>query len=230
MRSDFLGECALQVGLDHVVFSRYDVPGRFAFPGCDAGFVVKRRGANRSLCSRHDCGLLCRQVLGKTCRHALRGHVEKAVFVGGNVFHAGRRRVVLAQVFAGLTGIRRERGDIHQAADLLVGAGLTDYRTAPGVPDQDHVVALVVQDALGRRHVIGQRGQRVLHHGDLDAFSLQQRNDFGPVGAIGEGAVYDDHRRLRGGGMACCGKQRSGHGESEGERLGFEHGQISCFW
>ncbi|MNT19357.1 hypothetical protein D3C72_1546160 [compost metagenome] len=160
----------------------------------------------------------------------MRRQVEVAVLVGGDLAHPGRRRVAVVQLLGVLPGIGCEGRDVDQAADLLVGAGLADDGAAPGMPDQHHVAVLVVQRALGSGHVVGQRGEGVLHHGDLDAFGLQQGNYPGPVGTVGEGAVDDHHRRLRAGRLAAEGEERSGHGEGQGEGLGFVHDWISCVW
>lgn len=70
LRFQFLGKRTLQIRLDHAVVASNDVPGRFAFPGSDAGFVVECRGTNRSLRGGHDGGLCGGKILGEAGGHA----------------------------------------------------------------------------------------------------------------------------------------------------------------
>ncbi|KAG1386598.1 hypothetical protein G6F59_016784 [Rhizopus arrhizus] len=62
--------------------------------------------------------------------------------------------------------------------------------------DQPHFPGLIVDGAIGRGHVAGQRIQRVLHRLDLHALVLQQGAHLRPIRAVGEGAVHDHDGRL----------------------------------
>jgi hypothetical protein len=53
--------------------------------------------------------------------------------------------------------------------------------------------------AVCRRDVVGKRGQAILHHRDVVAFGLKDRDYLRPTRVIGEGTVdEDDVHRLRG--------------------------------
>ena len=58
--------------------------------------------------------------------------------------------------------------------------------------DQHDWPGLRGDDALGERHVVGERGRRVLDDGDVVAVLLQDVVDALPAGAVDEAAVDKD--------------------------------------
>ena len=65
--------------------------------------------------------------------------------------------------------------------------------------DQHGRAVLLGERAPGRFHRVGQRRERVLHGGAMQAGGLKDRDHFGPTRAIGPGAVYQhDVLRLHG--------------------------------
>jgi hypothetical protein len=63
--------------------------------------------------------------------------------------------------------------------------------------DQDDRPGACVERPFGRRHVIGERGQRVLDCNDLESFGLEQRDDLLPARTIGKRAVNQHDCLLR---------------------------------
>ncbi|MCY1292377.1 hypothetical protein D9M68_861010 [compost metagenome] len=113
--------------------------------------------------------------------HALIGDVQEAVGIGLQIGHTGRRREALSNIGDGLAGVRGERRDIDQRGHFVVGAGFGDHRTSPGVANQHDLAWLGVDRAARGGHVVGQRGQWILHSDDRHTLLLQQRNDLAPI-------------------------------------------------
>ncbi|MNT40665.1 hypothetical protein D3C72_1769920 [compost metagenome] len=98
--------------------------------------------------------------------------------------------------------------------------------------DQDGGTILAVEHALGGPHVIGKRGQRVLH----DRYTIAERGqlvvDRAPARAIGKGAMDQDDV-LHPAGIASvgigglCGRVEAGR-QSGGEHGGNELGHV-CY-
>jgi hypothetical protein len=71
--------------------------------------------------------------------------------------------------------------------------------------DQKDRPLLHSDDAMRRRHVVGQRTQRVLNRDRLETALRQKRNDLCPTGAVCERAMdehYDLSPRQQGGALA----------------------------
>jgi len=99
--------------------------------------------------------------------------------VGPHVVVGGRR---LAQEGDGaLALVGDEGGDIDEADDVRRIARLGDHDAAIAVADQDRRALLQLQHPLGRRHVVGERGQRLLHHADRVAVLAQDVGDRAPA-------------------------------------------------
>ena len=93
------------------------------------------------------------------------------------------------------------RRDIDQGRDMRVIAGLGDDRAAIAVGHQDGRTVLLVEDALGGGDVVGEAGQRLLHHGHVEAIPGQDVVDRLPAGGVDPGAVHQhDVLDRRGGG------------------------------
>ena len=56
--------------------------------------------------------------------------------------------------------------------------------------DQNRRAILPRQHTLGGRNRFGQRGQRVLHGGRVEAGRLQSRDHLGPARAVGEQSMH----------------------------------------
>jgi hypothetical protein len=92
------------------------------------------------------------------------------------------------------------------------------------VTDEDRRAILLRESALGGSHVIGKRGQRILHRRHLVALGLKQRDHLAPAGAVREGAV-DQHDVLHG-----CGLRRQRRQGQRQNRHEFFHGSPFSFF
>ena len=103
----------------------------------------------------------------------------------------GERGVVLA----GVGGASR---DVDQARNARVDPGFGDYGACEGMTGQDHRPVVQRQNAARVRHVIGQRGKRVLHGGGGQPCALQPLDHLRPGRAVGVCAVNQPHAGLGG--------------------------------
>src|SRR6185437_5923688 len=91
--------------------------------------------------------------------------------------------------------VRRERADVDQGRDVLVGSGFGDDGAAVGVADEHDRVVLRVDDQPGRGGIALKRQGRVLHHGHLVTVLLEQVIDRPPAGPVYEPAVHENDVR-----------------------------------
>ena len=100
------------------------------------------------------------------------------------LLHAGARgacRKLLRKRDEILARIRRARRDIDERRDLRVGADFADHGAAPGMRHQHRRAVLLRQHAACLGNGIFQRGQRILHGGDVKARRLKLWNDLRPA-------------------------------------------------
>ena len=102
----------------------------------------------------------------------------------GGTGRAGRR--VSDERVHRFSAVGGERGDVDQRRHLRMVACLGDDRAAVGVPDEHHLVGLLVERAPGDGYVVGERGRRVLHDGDCVTGLPQDLVDGLPAGAVDE--------------------------------------------
>ena len=57
--------------------------------------------------------------------------------------------------------------------------------------DENRRAVLPREYTLGCSHRLRQRGQGILHGGDVQSCRLQSRNHFGPRGAVGEQPMHE---------------------------------------
>jgi hypothetical protein len=69
----------------------------------------------------------------------------------------------------------------------------TDDHAAPGVTDQNYRLILDLEGAMDRLHIIGERGERVLHSNRFQTAFGQERDYFPPGRAVGESTVDEDY-------------------------------------
>ena len=94
------------------------------------------------------------------------------------------------------------RCDIDKRRDLRVDSRFANDGAAPGMGDQHGRSILQRQCAACGGDRIGERCQRILHRGDMQAGRLKARDDLGPAGAVRPRSVHQHHiarfRRLGG--------------------------------
>src|ERR1700687_1703674 len=158
---------SLEIGIDDPVRSRNNRPARLGRPGGRGHRRSEDLGCGQYLRSRFEFGLLAWQIRGEVLVEVVR--VEKGEAVVGLLYHSfllrgGTGHVLLlskgAFVFSDIGSVR---SDVHKADDIRVDAGLRDDRAAVAVTDKDARALLKVEDTLGRRDVVFQRGQRFLN-------------------------------------------------------------------
>ena len=113
------------------------------------------------------------------------------------------------------------RGDVDQADDVGMNAGLGDDRAAIAVADQKRRAILQVENALRRRDIVGERRLGLLHHGDVEAFLGEDLVDRLPARRVDPGAVHqhDVLQRRRTGGSCRRGETESRCGSEAGGQI-----------
>jgi hypothetical protein len=111
---------------------------------------------------------------------------------------------LLEQITEDLAAGGREGGGVHERLDVRVAAGgLRDDGTAVGVTDQDLGALDAVKETADGRGVELQSQQRVGRGADGVAVAVQLVDHSVPARRVGEGAVHEHDRRLRGCGVAA---------------------------
>ena len=83
--------------------------------------------------------------------------------IAPSVFAEHARRLLAQRRFV-FTDIGRVRGDIDEAHDVGMDAGLGDDRAAVAVADEQRGAVLQIENPLRRRDIVGKRRLRLLHH------------------------------------------------------------------
>jgi hypothetical protein len=118
-----------------------------------------------------------------------------------------RRRISLAVPGLGLALVRRMSGDVDEGGHVRVDARLGDHGSAVAMTDEDAGPILLVQDALGRGHILIQAGERVLDDRNVVTVPNEDVVNRPPTGAVDEGAVDEQdilHRRCARGACGCA--------------------------
>ena len=102
-------------------------------------------------------------------------------------------RVRLADRIDRFTFPRRERRHVDQPDNLWVITRFGNHHAGVGMADQYYWSVLQRDDALRRRYIVGQRGQRILHRDYMKTLRLEKRNHPGPARSIRPGAVNEDY-------------------------------------
>jgi hypothetical protein len=111
---------------------------------------------------------------------------------------------LLEEITEDLAAGGREGGGVDERLDVRVAAGgLRDDGTAVGVTDQDLGALDAVKETADGRGVELQSQQRVGRGADGVAVAVQLVDHSVPARRVGEGAVHEHDRRLRGCGVAA---------------------------
>src|SRR5271165_1690542 len=146
---------ALEVRVYHPVLRRDDAVAGLRLPGWRGDRRTQGATVDRYLRDRHELRLSGRQV-GRKIRRELR-LIDQQIAVRG-WRDAVRCGSDAAQERADLLAlVRCEGGDIDQARDMRVVAGLGDDSAAIAVADEHGRTGLAVEDAVGGGNVIRQR-------------------------------------------------------------------------
>src|SRR5207237_7658192 len=173
---DLLRHRALDIGLDHPVLFRDDVPGRLRLPRGVGHLLVEGLAEDGPLRHGHHFRLRGGQVRREVVGDSLGGQIEVAGRIGIDAGESGWWRRRLPEVVGGLAHVRRERGDVHQRGDLVARSCLGDHGAAPRVANQDDGPFLRVDRALCCSHIIRERGERFLFGEDVQTYGSEQRN------------------------------------------------------
>ncbi len=92
-----------------------------------------------------------------------------------------------------LCRIGRPRRNVDEGGDFRIRSGFADDRTAPGMADHHGGSILQRQRAARRCDGVGERCQRILHRGHMQARRLKARDDLAPGGPVRPGTVHQHH-------------------------------------
>ena len=208
---------ALEIGIDVVVAGRDQRPALLLAPGGRRHRRAAGGLGQHRLGMRHEVRLGGRDVGGEIGGEGGRVEVQEIVLGGAHVVVGGGRRREQADGTLALVG--DESGDVDEADDIGRIARFGDDHPAIAVADQKDGALLQIQHPFGRRDVVGERCQRLLHHADRIAVLAENVGDALPSGAVGEGAVDEDDvldrlgpRRRDGSRQKCDRRGRSGNG------------------
>src|SRR2546430_9216126 len=187
-----IGPCgipAFEVGTDGSVFCRYQHPTRFASPrrrGDDCFEIV---GCVEHLRSRHESGLLSRQI---SCEVFMKlPGVEVSEAVSCFLYCIGFAEVtwksfsVVRLIFSGIRHVGR---DVDKTGNRWIRSGFGNYGSAIAVTDQNALTILLSEDALRRGYVFLKGSFRLLNNADVEAILDQNVVNTFPAGTICPGA------------------------------------------
>jgi len=172
-----------------------DVPGRLRFPR-GVGHTSREGLANMAPASRPSLSSSRRaspgrEVRGRAPSGSDRGSRQDRVDAGDPVVAARipSRWMELAHVRCGTPG------DVHQRGDLSL-APASVITVPPTSGHEDDGPFLGRRCALCCRHIIRERGERVLHGDDVADLWPRATESLCPARSIGECAVDENHRLL----------------------------------
>ncbi|MNF88365.1 hypothetical protein D3C84_708580 [compost metagenome] len=201
-------------------------------PGRGGGAVGEQGLGDRLLHGEQLHGLVMRHIAGEVFEEGVLLEADVTVVFFSAGAH-GHGRVFGRQCYEIFPGIGRPRCHVHQRTDLRIDPGLADHGAGVGVADQHGRAVLLIKYAPGRGHIIGHRGQRVLHGGNVKTGSLQTGNHIRPTGAISPGTVHQHDvvglDRCGGGGRhGGTGAQHEQAGGDQAEFAQWIHGIDPC--
>src|SRR5215472_13207166 len=131
-----LGEEALQIGMNGSVLFGDDVPAQLRLPGSSPDFRLEQIGFRCALGCPNELLLLLRKVAAEILC-AFRTQPDTSVddfYVRKNV----RLREVGLLRLSRFIGVRRERGDVNQPDNTIIGSGAGNNTSAVRVADEDN--------------------------------------------------------------------------------------------
>src|ERR1700742_4484243 len=182
----------LEIGIDDLVRQSHHSPSGLPSPSRGGHRRAKNLCRGKNLRVRFEHGLRVRQVGSKEfgevswveIGEAISGLLNGALCFGK---YTGRFLTQGAFVFS---DIRSVRGNIDEADDMRINAGLGDDGAAVTMADKDAWSGLKIEDTLRRRGVRLKGSFRFLHHGHVVAILGQDVVNGSPAGAVNPSAVH----------------------------------------
>src|ERR1700688_207495 len=152
-----VGSCgipAFEVWVDGPVFCRYQHPARFASPCSCSDDCFEIVSEVEHLRSRHESGLLSRQVGRKVLMKLRRVEVSETI---RSLLYCTRFAEVTGEALSVvrliLSGIWHVSCDVHQTGNGRIRSGLGNYGSPVAVSDKNARSILQSKDPLGGTHV-----------------------------------------------------------------------------
>src|SRR5882724_2497976 len=192
-----VGSCGIppfEVGVDGSVFCRYQHPARFASPRRCGDDCIEIGGCDEHLRTRHESGLLSRQV-GCEVLMKLRGvKVSETV---SRLLYRSRRAEATGESFSvvslTLSSIWHVGRDVDQSGNRWIRPGFSNYGSPITMSDKNARSILLSKDTLRSGDIFLERRQRFLNDADVVAILDKNVVNAFPAGTICPGTVNQNN-------------------------------------
>ena len=191
LRAHSLGHEAFESGIYRPIVFRDGIEARLRVPGGDGRLAGQQRLVEGLLDGVEDLGFRLWDAVGEVAEEGLFLQSAPVAFED-DTGRSRRLREALGQRRIILARVGRACRDVDERRDVRRDAGLRHDHAGEGMADEDGRTILSRQHALGGRHRVVERRQRVLHRGWVESLRLQTGDHLGPAGAVREQAMDQD--------------------------------------